>query len=217
MLNKSRITTENLREKLSEEWNKKAYLTDEIIDQCVISIIKKKELKRATFLSALNIEIAIYKDAKMSMRSEFDQTVTIKKIVKTLKIDLEKDWKSLVIPIHGGLHWSCLLYKRKKDLTELYHLDSICGHNESQCKDVVKFLESYEMVNSEYKLWQPKYFQQSSNWECGFYTILAAYIFLTRKTTEVLEMCKKSESRQKEFLFEEMFDFFDDCTITYIK
>lgn len=216
----SKITTENLKKFLYRKWGERAYLTDDAIDKSINCIIESVN-KNAVFLSSVNIEIAMNKDMKNLHKkkniTEFESFVHIDKIVKTLKIDLKDNWETSIVPIHGGLHWSCLIYIRNPDITKFYHLDSIKGSNTGQCKNVVKLFEKYGLISGDYQLWEPNYFQQYSNWECGFYTILAAYIFLTRDVMEARRIWKESKDEEKRTLFIEMFDFFGNHEITYLK
>ena len=78
-------------------------------------------------------------------------------------------------------HWSLLVHLKEPGI--FYHFDSLLGLNDSVATDTVNFLVDYGIVNYTDRVTStPLYFpQQISDWECGYYSLLA--LSMITKTT----------------------------------
>ena len=182
--------TRSLGEILHAEWQRHAFLGDESIDEGINKIIKGND--DIVFVSSLNIEVAKRK--------------SIRNTKKSLGIDKD-DWKTMIVAIHGRMHWSLLVYVKGDDYGRGFHYDSICGCNRGDCVDITWFLVTIGVIDQGFKLFEPPFFQQDRGYECGFYTILAAYLFTTRDGNERKELYASNEYYHRMDLFFELYSF----------
>ena len=105
----------------------------------------------------------------------------------------------------------------QKKFSKIYHLDSISNYHTQKSKDIVFLLHKLGFIYDDYELWQSdKCFKQDFGWECGFYTILSAFIFIF-KWKERLSIWKENSYTERMTIIKEMFRFFGDHEIEYLK
>ena len=98
----------------------------------------------------------------------------------------------ILMPLHRDHHWSLLVFIPV--LRGRIHFDSIQGYHRPLLRHVLTLLDNEERYH-EMPLHNAHLSQQVSNWECGFFLLMNAFLFIHMKR-ETLE----SEETLRDYL-----------------